>query len=316
MKKRLKITALVLVATILISGLVWYHVDQEGFTRFAGKIVTLGNGQQPVEPGDFALHMMDVGPGEAMLVTCGGEAMLVDAGEEDAGGLVLQYLAAAGVTHLKAVVATHAHSDHMGGMDEVLAGISYDGVYVGPTSLEDSWVAPPCYDNLMEQLAHDGKAPTTLKAGDRFLLGQATVQVLGPILPQYDVNDTSLVLKICYKSSSFLLTGDMGQEAEQQLVDARVDLQADLLKLGHHGSSGSTGELFLKQVNPTLALVSAPKNNPYGHPHQEVVDLLKASNLPLYQTKDGGNLVAYSDGVHIWMKTQKKVQLQPNLKAA
>ena len=143
------------------------------------------------------------------------------------------------------------------------------------------------------------------KAGDRFLLGEATVTVLGPLKDYEDPNNTSIVLRIVYGQTSFLFTGDMESVAEGDLLDAGVALKSTLLKVGHHGSSSSTSYRFLREVAPSYAVISVGKGNSYGHPTDEVLSRLRDAEVTLYRTDLCGDIICTSNGKTLAFEIKK-----------
>jgi competence protein ComEC len=135
------------------------------------------------------------------------------------------------------------------------------------------------------------------RPGESFALGGATIDVIGPLNLYYeDANDLSLVLRVTYGDTRFLLTGDMEEVAERELVEAEVDLKADVLKVGHHGSSSSTSYRFLRAVAPTYGVISLAAANEYGHPHNAPMSRLMDADVTIFRTDHMYDIVAYSDG--------------------
>lgn len=138
---------------------------------------------------------------------------------------------------------------------------------------------------------------------DTFRVGSADVTVLGPRADYKETNNTSIVLLVQYGQTRFLLTGDMEAEAELDLLDAGLELSADVLKVGHHGSSTSTCAAFYSAVSPDYAVISCGKDNEYGHPHWETMQTL--SDTTLYRTDEAGTVICYSDGTALTFETEK-----------
>ena len=264
------------------------------------------------DPDHLTVHYIDVGQGDSILVTCGGEYMLIDAGETDSGNTVIHYLNNLGIDRIDLVVATHAHSDHIGEMDDVLNAIPADEIwypdYRHGTKTENDFLtaATNCGANLYEP-----------ELGQVYDLGGATVTVLGPVKDNYkDPNDMSIIVMVQFGENRFLFTGDMENvdAAENDLVayweaiDATI-LQADVLKLGHHGSGTSTSYHFLRAVAPSYGIISVGEGNSYKHPHQEALNILGQAEIYTYRTDYMGSIIAVSDGMEIaftWENTQQQ----------
>ena len=240
------------------------------------------------------VHYIDVGQADSSLLACGGEFMLIDGGNVEDGQLVVSYLEQQGVSELKAVICTHAHEDHVGGLPAVLAVYPTRAVYSPTTTY-----ASKCFDDFMRYVDQQRLTVTAPVPGDGFDLGSARVTILGPVKDYPDTNNTSIVTRVDYGSTSFLFTGDMEQEAEIDLLDAGADVKADVLKVGHHGSNTSSGYRFLYEVEPEYGVISVGTGNTYGHPHEQPLSRLFHAEATLFRTDYLGTVVARSDGSEI-----------------
>ena len=262
----------------------------------------------------FAAHFIDVGQALSVLVECDGQFMLYDGGNVDDGSLVVSYLQSRGVEELQYVFCSHAHEDHVGGLAAALAYFPANHVYSPVT--ENS---TKCFNDFVKYTHQQGLQVEVPTAGTVWQLGSATVRLLGPVAQYSDTNDTSLVLRIDYGSTSFLLTGDMEKTAETDLVNSGADLKADVLQVGHHGSSTSTGYRFLNAVLPEMGVISCGAGNKYGHPHQETLSILRDAGVDVYRTDLQGTITIGSDGQNYTVGTEHFVpdaQLNPTDPAA
>ena len=241
---------------------------------------------------ELKLHIIDVGQGDAILVQCEGASLLVDAGPEDAGTVVSKYLReTVGLSGLDAVIATHEHDDHLFGMPDALRGLTVDTVY-SSSAVPMSW----WFNKIMPVLGQAGLTVLNPLPGDSFPLGSATVTFLNPLIADAAPNDLSLVVRIDCGEASALLTADIEGAAEIALEKSGASLKADVLKVAHHGGNTSSGEAFLKAVNPSLAVISVGAGNPHGHPHPEPLNNLQRLNIPVYRTDQFGTVVLTYDG--------------------
>lgn len=239
----------------------------------------------------LTVSYIDVGQGDATLIECGDKAMLIDAGTYGERYKVTSYISQRGIKSLDYCVATHPHSDHIGGMSDVITTFDVDTL-VYPLCDSDSW------NYVLDTADERGVSYFNPQPGDTFYLDEAKLTVLSPYKNDIysDLNDYSMVLKLEYKDVSFMFMGDAETVVEQNILADHFDVSADVLKCGHHGSSTSTSKNFLKAVNPAAAVISCGKDNDYGHPHQEVLDILNKSDIRIFRTDESSTLVACSDG--------------------
>ena len=261
----------------------------------------------PAEGGSFEVHFIDVGQADAALVVCDGHYMLIDGGNAEDSDLVYSYLERHGAKHLDYMVASHAHEDHIGGLSGAL-NYAAVGVALSPVTEYSSKV----FQNMVKYLGDQGKSLTVPEPGDKFDLGSAKVEILGPVKEYDDTNDTSIVLRIDYGSTSFLFTGDMEAGAERDLIDAGANLKATVLKAGHHGSDTSTSYQFLREVMPKYTVVSVGEGNSYGHPSDEVLSRFRDAGAEVYRTDMQGHVIAESDGKTVTFRTEKEADTATN----
>jgi competence protein ComEC len=162
------------------------------------------------------------------------------------------------------------------------------------------------YEDMLEAVLNNGLKITSPVPGTRFDIGEGEFTILAPNRSRYDdINDYSVVIKLQYKNTAFLFTGDAGIESETEMLDKGYDLKADLLKVGHHGSRYSTSEEFLNAVQPETAVISVAKDNMYGHPSPETIDRLRQAGVRVYRTDEAGTIAAVSDGEKIEIHSRK-----------
>ena len=271
-------------------------------------------GQTLDENAPLQVHFIDVGQALSVLVECDGQFMLYDGGNVDDGSLVVSYLQQQGVEELQYVFCSHAHEDHVGGLAAALAYFPAHHVYAPVTEADTK-----CFRDFVKYTQQQGLAVEVPAAGTVWQLGSATVTQLGPVAQYSDTNDTSLVLRLDYGSTSFLLTGDMEADAERDLVNTGANLKADVLQVGHHGSSTSTSYIFLNSVLPEMGVISCGVNNKYGHPHEETLSILRDAGVDVYRTDLLGTITIGSDGQNYTVGTEHTAtdaQLNPTDPAA
>ena len=255
----------------------------------------------------FEIHFIDVGQGDCSLVLCDGKAMLIDGGESSESSKVYAYLKAHGIDHLDYMVATHAHSDHIGGLSGALNYASVGTAFCPVTEYDSK-----TFSSLVKYLGNQNVSITVPSADDTFALGSAQVQILGPQRNYDDPNDTSIVLKITYGETSFLFTGDAERTAEADILDAGYDLSATVLKVGHHGSDTSTSYPFLREIMPEYAVIQVGKDNSYGHPTEDTLSRLRDADVKVYRNDLQGTIICTSDGESVTFSTAKNESAQTN----
>lgn len=264
-----------------------------GTTQAAGNTVA-------AQAGTLTVTWLDVGQGDAAVIQCGGQSMLIDGGKPEKSSYIYAWLQQHGLSYLDVIVATHVDADHIGGLSGALnyasVGTAYCPVTTGTTETFQSFV---------KYLAQRGKQITVPTAGETFALGRAQVQILGPLHSAEDSNDNSIVLKVSFGATSFLFTGDAERAEEQDLLNAGVNLQSTVLKVGHHGSDTSTSYPFLRTVAPQYAVISVGAGNSYGHPTEAVLSRLRDAGVTTFRTDMQGEITAVSDGQTINFSTAK-----------
>lgn len=248
----------------------------------------------------LSVHFIDVGQGDSILIQSGDHDMLVDAGENDQGDTVVTYLHSQGIEKLDYVIGTHPHSDHIGGLDDVINNFSIDKVILPPVEHTTK-----TYEDVLDAISSQGLKVTKPVAGDTYKLGDASFQIIAPN-GNYgdDLNNWSVGIKLTNGDNSFVMCGDAESQAEADICASGINLSADVLKLGHHGSKTSTSGAFLNKVNPEYAVISCGMGNSYGHPHKETLNKLNSKGVKILRTDEQGTVIATSDGTDITWSTQ------------
>lgn len=244
----------------------------------------------------FTLTFLDVGQGDCILLVCDGKTMLIDAGENGYEDSIIKYLHSVGIRKLDYAVATHPHSDHIGGMSEVIDTFTPD-TFIMPYLSDDMIPESRSYDDMIYSAEECGCEIYTPVFGDMIKVGSAEIAVMGPVDDYTDnLNDMSLVLMVYYGDTSYLLTGDMEIGEETDILNSPAVLDCDVLKVAHHGSSDSSCEEFIDAVSPDYCVISVGSGNSYGHPHKSVIDLLSRYTEKIYRTDICGDVSFGSDG--------------------
>lgn len=243
--------------------------------------------------GDLVVHFLDVGQGDSTLLQFRDKTMLIDAGERGMAERIIAYLDDHNVERLDVVVATHAHADHIGGLGDVISAYPV-GRFVDAAQPHST----ATYENLLALIEEKGIPYTAAERGQTVPLDpDLEILVLNPASePIGDANEDSIVLKVTYGDISYLFTGDAGNPAEESMLEAGLDLDADVLKVGHHASRYASSAGFLAAVSPAISVIPVGAGNDYGHPHEEAVERLEAVGSRIYRTDLDGNVVIATDG--------------------
>lgn len=243
------------------------------------------------------VHYINVGQGDSELICCGGEYMLIDAGEPSASDTVVDYLNDHGIEKLEYVVCSHGHADHCGGLDAVVENFEVGTVFTSPYPGDTS-----SYEIFSDAVEAKGLAMTVPELGESYTLGEAKLEFIGPLEEYDNLNDDSLVMRLEYGDTSFLFTGDMTSKAERDLLEDGANVKCDVLKVGHHGSSGSSSYRFLYEAEPKIAVISCEASNSYGHPHEEALSRLNDCGAEVCRTDLEGSIVIFSNGMEVTKK--------------
>jgi competence protein ComEC len=257
------------------------------------------NQTAPIASGVLRVYFIDVGQGDSIFIqSADGSTALIDGGYDN--GMALAYLQSIGsATHLNAVIASHPHADHIGGLSEVMETFAVDGVWTSG-AIHTTYAFEHFIDTI--DARHIPYHEVTI--GDHISAGSLQFDVLYGQTSNSNLNNTSLVLRLVYGNVSFLFTGDAESSVETQLVETNADrLPATILKVGHHGSYTSSSPAFLAAVHPQVAVYSAGGNNSYGHPHQVTLAHLAAVGAIVYGTNVSGTIVVETDGTTYTVRT-------------
>lgn len=245
----------------------------------------------PPENTALSVHFIDVGQGDSILLQSDDDFVLIDAGEVEYGPVVCEYLKSVGVDTIDYVIATHPHSDHIGGLSDVINQFDCENFITKESDQQTkTWM------NVLTAVEKNDVNYIEANVSDTYSFSQASFEILAPNSDHYDgYNDYSVVVKVTCGDTSFLFTGDAEKLSEKEMINSGADLSADVLKVAHHGSTTSSSDAFLDAVNPQFAVISCGENNDYGHPHKEVISEFSKRGVTVYRTDELSTIIAYSD---------------------
>ena len=271
--------------------------------------INLGGADTSAAPNSeskLIVHFLDVGQGDSIFIELpNGRTMLVDAGENYHGQGIIDYVQTIGYHKLDYVVATHPHEDHIGSMPYIVRNFEIGSIY-----MPDVTANTATFESLLKAIKAKGLRVKNGRTGVHIIKdGELTADIIAPDKPdESNLNNSSIVLLLTFGNVSYLLTGD----AETKELNAiRADMHATVLKAGHHGSKTSTTQTLLKKISPSVTVISCGKNNDYGHPHAEVLKMLKSANSSVYRTDRDQTVIVATDGSSLTVSTGN-----PSIKAA
>ncbi|MCA1073334.1 MBL fold metallo-hydrolase [Clostridium bowmanii] len=245
--------------------------------------------------GELKVHYIDVGQADSILVQQGTQNMLIDAGNNADDKLVVDYLNKQGVKKIDVLIGTHTDEDHIGGLDTVIKTFDIGKIYM-PKAVSTT----DTFKDVILAIKAKNMKISVPKVGEIFKIGNSECTIIAPNALTYgNDNNYSIITKLKFGNKSFIFMGDAEDISEGQILAKQLDISADVIKIGHHGSDTSTTQEFLDAVNPKYAVISVGKGNSYGHPTQLVMDRLKAKNIEVYRTDENGTVIATSNGEDI-----------------
>ena len=308
-RKKIKNGAIIiLIAVVVVILTVGQLAPDSGIPSWSGMFSYLEESTKPVEEHSdklagevkMSVHIIDVGQGDSILVRAGDKTVLIDAGENGYGTTVVNYLHSLKIYTLDYIIATHPHSDHIGGLDAVIGSVPV-GTVIMPEIPEALLPTNKTYNDFLDAL-YKAKALGTkivkAQAGYEVELGEVKMKVLSPFPDDSyeDMNNYSAALLFSCGKVTFLTCGDCTSNAEGRIISEYPDMKATLLKISHHGSSASSSKSYLSALSPQFAAISVGRDNDYGHPNKSVITRLRDAKISYGRTDISGTLIYYTDG--------------------
>ena len=291
-------TALALII-VGVAGILGTNEDLINTVSNMGELANNSNKQKVefVAQEDLLIDFIDVGQADSILIRNEDKTMLIDAGTNEAGEMVVTYLQNLGINKIDYLIGTHPHEDHIGGLDDVINHFNIGQIYMPKIE-----TTTKTFEDVLDAIENKNLTVTSPNKGDKIEIGQAVGTFMTePILDKDNLNLSSLVVRLEFGNNSFLFMGDAEKENEETINWNKTDV----LKVGHHGSNTSTSESFLNQVKPQCSIIMVGKDNSYNLPTQETIDKLNTIGSEIYRTDENGIIQIISDGNTIEVKTSK-----------
>ena len=256
--------------------------------------------------GNVEVYFIDVGEAESILINNKGSYMLIDGGNNKDGKALVKYLKSLGINRFNYVIGTHAHEDHIGGLDYIIKEFDVEKFYM-PATL----VPTLSYEDVVKALKKKNIKYNIPYEGEILNMNDMKFEVLSVKDNIDDLNNSSIVLKMTYKDYKFLFMADVESPIEEELISSGENIEADVLKVGHHGTRYASTDKFLSAVNPKYAVIMCGKDNDYGHPHKQALNRLKNRHIPIYRTDLDGTIIfkINKDGITVdTVKTNTNVE--------
>ncbi len=285
-----------LFVVIIILGSIFYKPEDNNSNKIEKRevenVVNLSEGSK------LKIYFLDVGQADSILLTNNDKYMLIDAGNNADGSKLVKYFHDLGIETFDYVVGTHAHEDHIGGMDDIVDSFNINNFY-----MPDALTTTKTFEDVLDALDKKSIAYQVPEVDSTFDFGDCTFEILYSGTDTKDLNDSSIVLKMSYGAISFLFMGDATSKVEEKIINK--DVKSDVMKIGHHGSRYSSSSNFLEEVHPQYVIISVGENNTYKHPHAITLKRLEKIQARVYRTDRQGTIVLDSDGENITFETIK-----------
>ena len=237
---------------------------------------------------ELQVHFIDVGQGDCILIKCNSEFMLIDAGDNDQGTKVQNYLQKQGVESLKYVIGTHPHDDHIGGMDVILYKFDCETIIMTDENTDTN-----AYRDVIDTMKSKNYKNTLPVVGGQYSLGDAWFTIIAPSQLGDNSNNNSIVIILTHRENKFIFMGDAEEQEETDIINSGIPIDADVYKVGHHGSSTSSSVNFLNAVSPTYAVISCAEGNSFGNPNAETLNTLRTMGVKVFRTDEPSNYIIH-----------------------
>ena len=278
-----KLLSIMVVMVLAVSGIIT-----------AGCSIAAASGQS-AKTGDMTVHFLDVGQGLSIFVQSKGQTLLYDGGDRSSASFVVSYLKEQKVQKIDYLISSHYDEDHISGLIGCLNAFKVRKV-IGADYVHDSGL----YQSFMEAAENQGLKVLHPEVGERFSFGTGEFTILSPDeIRENDSNANSVAVKLINGDNAFLFMGDAEYKSEERIINSGIELECDVLSVGHHGSASSTSWDFLEKTVPQYAVISCGAGNQYGHPDADTMEKLEAMEIEVYRSDKQGTVICTSDGEKI-----------------
>ncbi|MDR1754414.1 MAG: MBL fold metallo-hydrolase [Eubacterium sp.] len=244
------------------------------------------------------VHFIDVDQGDCQLIQTRKYSVLIDTGEEKYAERVINYLKAQDIDTLDYVILTHPHSDHIGGFGKIADEFRTENLIM-PRINDEVVPTTSSFERVLDRIEKYSIEFSYSQEEQIIVLGETEIEFLAPVKDYDDLNNYSIVFKLTHADNSFLFTGDIENDAENDIYDTAADLRADVIKIAHHGSNGSSQKKILNAVGGKYAVIGVGSDNSYGHPGEKTLSNLRDLNYQTYRTDAHGSIVFISNGIDL-----------------
>lgn len=291
-KKDISLAASIIIAFLLIFKIYILPdfsqpINDSEFLQISDKSETINSSKKNLQ-----IHYIDVGQADSILVTLNDKSMLIDAGNNSDGKLVVEYITNQGISTLDYVIGTHPHEDHIGGLDDVIKAFDIETVLMPKVQNNTK-----TFEDVLDALIEKNISVTSPNVGDTYPFSKAEFTILScKNEDTNELNTSSIVIRLVFGEQSYIFCADAEKENEYDMMASGLELKSNVIKIAHHGSSTSSLEKFLLAVNPETAIISVGKENDYGHPHEKIIKRLNRLGIKVYRTDLNGTITITSDG--------------------
>ena len=284
-KRKVKILAFFLTLIVIVCGRFTDKFDETPVTSPVNYYIS---------DEEVRVHIIDVGQGSASLIQCGKDGILIDGGEREYGTDLINYINRAGVTKLKYVVASHPHTDHIGGLIKVLDVYEVENIIMPRLSAINT-PTTKTYENFLLKIKEKGIRVIAAAYGEKYYMNNTVLETFAPLEQDKDINNMSVVCRVTAFGTTFLFPADASTGEMSDFYSKGTDFSCDVMAAAHHGSNESLNKKFLTRCNPDIVVYSCGEDNSYGHPHDEVVDFFVGIGTKSYRTDTVGSLLFTCD---------------------